>query len=141
MQLSPLWEGRDPPFEKKNLNNLHPRMHCAKFGWKWLSGSGEEDFLTISQLSPLWVGCGPSFEQTWIPFTKECLCQIWLKLDQWIWRRRFFKVLNVFLQFTIISPWEGREPSFKHTLIPFTQGCSVPSLVEIGPVVQEKKIF
>ena len=27
-----------------NLNPLHPRMLCAKFGWKWLSGSGEEDF-------------------------------------------------------------------------------------------------
>ena len=26
-----------------NLNHLHPRMHCAKFGWNWLSGSGEED--------------------------------------------------------------------------------------------------
>ena len=25
------------------LNTLHPRMHCAKFGWYWLSGSGEED--------------------------------------------------------------------------------------------------
>ena len=27
-----------------NLNPLHPRMHCDKFGWKWPSGSGEEDF-------------------------------------------------------------------------------------------------
>ena len=27
-----------------NLNPLHPRMHCAKFGRNWLSGSGEEDF-------------------------------------------------------------------------------------------------
>ena len=25
-----------------NLNPLHPRMLCAKFGWNWLSGSGEE---------------------------------------------------------------------------------------------------
>ena len=27
-----------------NLNPLHPRMLCAKFGWNWPSGSGEEDF-------------------------------------------------------------------------------------------------
>ena len=27
---------------------LHPRMLCAKFGWKWLSGSGEEDFWILS---------------------------------------------------------------------------------------------
>ena len=26
-----------------NLNPLHPRMLCAKFGWNWPSGSGEED--------------------------------------------------------------------------------------------------
>ena len=29
---------------KKNLNHLHPRMLCAKFGLKWPSGSGEQDF-------------------------------------------------------------------------------------------------
>ena len=26
-----------------NLNPLHPMMLCVKFGWNWLSGSGEED--------------------------------------------------------------------------------------------------
>ena len=26
-----------------NLNPLHPRMLCAKFGWNWPSGSWEED--------------------------------------------------------------------------------------------------
>ena len=26
-----------------NLNPLHPRMLCAKFGWNWPRGSGEED--------------------------------------------------------------------------------------------------
>ena len=31
-------------------------------------------------------------------------------------------------------------PSFEETWIPFTQGCFVPSLVEIGPVVLEKKM-
>ena len=30
------------------LNLIHPRMLCAKFGWNWLSGSGEEDFLISS---------------------------------------------------------------------------------------------
>ena len=32
------------PFIWLKLNPLHPRMLCAKFGWNWLSGSGEEDF-------------------------------------------------------------------------------------------------
>ena len=31
-------------------------------------------------------------------------------------------------------------PSFEETWIPLTQGCFVPSLVEIGPVVLEKKM-
>ena len=35
---------RAGPFNWTNLNPLHPRMHCAKFGWNWPSGSGEEDF-------------------------------------------------------------------------------------------------
>ena len=39
------------PLEKGgalNLNPPHPRMLCAKFGWNWSSGSGEEDFLISS---------------------------------------------------------------------------------------------
>ena len=36
------------PFICTNLNHLHPRMLCAKIGWNWLSGSGEEDFLISS---------------------------------------------------------------------------------------------
>ena len=31
-----------------NLNPLHPRMLCAKFGWNWPSVSREEDFLISS---------------------------------------------------------------------------------------------
>ena len=31
------------PFIWTNLNPLHPRMLCAKFGWHWPSGSWEED--------------------------------------------------------------------------------------------------
>ena len=31
------------PFIWTNLNPLHPRMLCAKFGSNWPSGSGDED--------------------------------------------------------------------------------------------------
>ena len=31
------------PFIWINLNPHHPRMLCAKFGWNWPCGSGEED--------------------------------------------------------------------------------------------------
>ena len=39
--ISPL--GRAWPFIWTNLNPLHPGILCAKFGWNWSSGSGEED--------------------------------------------------------------------------------------------------
>ena len=46
-----------------------------------------------------------------------------------------------FCYFVIITPWKGQGPSFEQTWIPFTQRCFVPSLVEISPVVLEKKIL
>ena len=39
--ISP-WK-RARPFIWTNLNPLYPRKLCAKFGWNWPSGSGEED--------------------------------------------------------------------------------------------------
>ena len=39
--ISP-WK-RAGPFIWTNLNPLHPRMLCAKFGWNWPSGSGEDE--------------------------------------------------------------------------------------------------
>ena len=44
--ISP-WE-RAGPFIWTNLNPLHQRMLCAKFGWNSPSGSGGEDFLISS---------------------------------------------------------------------------------------------
>ena len=38
------WKRARPrPFIWTNLNPLHPRRLCVKFGWNWSSGSGEED--------------------------------------------------------------------------------------------------
>ena len=39
-----------------------------------------------------------------------------------------------------VSLGKGRGPSFEQTCLPFTQGCFVPSLVEIGPELLEKKM-
>ena len=39
--ISP-WK-RAEPFIWTHLHPLHQRMLCAKFGWKWSNGSGEED--------------------------------------------------------------------------------------------------
>ena len=37
---------------------------------------------------------------------KDALCQVWLKLAQWFWRRRFFNFVNVFLLFCYYLPLE-----------------------------------
>ena len=40
-----------------------------------------------------------------------------------------------------LNLWEFIGSSFEETWIPFTQGCFVPRLCEIGKVVLEKRIF
>ena len=43
----PLWKGAET-FIWTNLNPLHPKTNCAKFGWNWPTGSGEEDLKHLS---------------------------------------------------------------------------------------------
>ena len=44
----------------------------------------------ISQLSPLWKKRGPLFvKKLWFPFPRDTLCNVWLKLAQWYWGRRW----------------------------------------------------
>ena len=40
------------------------------------------------------------------PSPKDALCQVWLKLTQWFWRRRFFNFINVCLLFCNYLPLE-----------------------------------
>ena len=48
------------PLEKGET--LHPRMFCAKFGWNWPSGSGEEDFKNFINVFSLF--------RNYLPFEK-----------------------------------------------------------------------
>ena len=43
------------PFIWTNLNCLHSRMFCSKFGWNWHCGSGEEDNYILSKYFPCFV--------------------------------------------------------------------------------------
>ena len=95
--ISP-WK-RAGPFIWINLNPLHPRMLCAKFVWKWLSGSV---FSIFHNYLPLEKG-GPLYLDNLIsPSHKDALCQVWLKLAQWFWKRRFFNFVNVFFTISYI---------------------------------------
>ena len=86
--ISP-WQGEG------SLNPLRSRMLCAKFVWNWLSGTGEEDFKISSMdfryfiiISP-WKRAGPYI------WTNLNSLQVWLKLTQLFWRRRFLNFINV----------------------------------------------
>ena len=99
--ISP-WK-RAGPFIWTNLNPLHPRMLCAKFGGNWPSGSGEVDFFKFRQFIfaihnyfPLEKGGAFHLNKLESPSPKDALCLVWLKLAQWFWSRRFSNFINVF---------------------------------------------
>ena len=95
------------------------------------------NFIIIST----WKRIGPSFEITRIPFSQGYFVPSLAEIVQGVWRRRFFNFVNVFSPFCNYLPLEkGGGPSFEQTWIPFNKGWFVPTLVEIGPVVLEKKM-
>ena len=63
----------------------------------------------------------------------------------WNWPSRFKKILQFrqcfFCYFNILCTCKRAWPLLEQTWIPFNSVCFVPSLVEISPVVLEKKIF
>ena len=93
-------------------------------------------FIFFSNNLPLGKGRGPSLNKLESPSLKDAFCKVWLKLAL-----LFFKFRQGILSILLLSPLgKGRGPSFKLIWFPFTQGWFVPSLVEIGPVVLEKKM-
>ena len=74
---------------------------------------------------------GPYLLNLESPSSKDAFRQVWLELVKWFWRR-FLNLENVFCNFVIISPWKRVWPFIWKKLNSFTQGCFLPSLVEIG---------
>ena len=63
-------------------------------------------------------------------------------IGQVVREKKIFKFRQCVSDISKLSPLgRGRDPLFQKTRIPINQGCFMPSLVEIGPVVLEKKIF
>ena len=146
--LSPFWELK--VLICKILNSLHQRMLAAKLGWNLPSGSTcKGDDIKISSIyfccfiiiSP-WKRTGPLIWTNLSPHHPRILCA------KFGWNlpsgsgEDFLNFVNVFLLFGNYLPMENSGPlTWKKNWIPLTQGCFVQSLVEISPVVQEKKIF
>ena len=72
----------------------------------------------------------------------NALCQIWLKLTQWFWRRfQNLVFINIFFAVSLFSSLEKKAcPFILLNLNPFTQGGFVLSLTDICPAVLEKKM-
>ena len=63
-----------------------------------------------SSLSTLWDLNGSSFEKNVSPLHLRMHCDVWLKLTQWFWRRRFLNIVNVFSPFRNYLPLEKIGP-------------------------------
>ena len=113
---------KDVAIHLNKFNTLHsftPGCFCAKFGWNWPTGSGEEDFKNSSMyfryfliFSPL-KGRGPSLEQS---------------------------QMSMYFHYFVIPLEKGGPFIWANLNIPFVQGYFVPSLVEFDPVVLEKQM-
>jgi hypothetical protein len=76
-----------------------------EFGWLVLKMKIFKNFqciFTLSLLSPLGEGLSPSES----PIRKDDLCQVWLKLALWFWRRRFLNDPTPILHFCDYLPFE-----------------------------------
>ena len=134
-----LWK-RHGPLIWTNSNSLHPRMLFIKFGLVILEKILKFSLyiFPLSYLSLHGKGRGPSYEQIWIPFRQEFLVQSLVENGPEV----FKNFVSVFLLFHYYLPLEINITIHLNKLeILFTQGYFVPCLVEIGPLVLEKKIF
>ena len=63
-------------------------------------------FLLFRYYLPLEKGVAIHLNKIESPSPKDALCQVWLKLAQWFWRRSFFNIFNIILLFRYYLPLE-----------------------------------
>ena len=91
---SPLEKGWSSFVKKKNLNSIHPRMHCVKFGLNWPGGLNFVNvFLLFRNNLPLEKG-GALHLNKLESLLPKALCQVWLKLAQLFLKRRFLNFVK-----------------------------------------------
>ena len=137
--ISTLKKGRDPSFEKKKQlgsSSLKDPLCQVVF---FSSSQVPNVFLLFHNYLPFEKGVALHLNRLESPSKNHALCQVWLKFDQWFWRNLFLKVVNLLLLFPNYLPLKkGGALHLNKLEFLFTQGSSVPSLVEISPVVLEK---
>ena len=76
-----------------------------------------------------------------MPSNQGCFVPCFVEIGPLVLEKEIFKYFQYNFTISLLSPLgEERGPSFKQTWIPSIHGCFVPCLVEIGPVVLEKKL-
>ena len=92
----------------KALSPLHSRVHYAMFGWNCHQ---KKIFKLDKCISTILIFHLEKEIVLYLnkldsPSPKDALCQVYLKLALWFWRRRFLYFVNVFLLFLIYLPLE-----------------------------------
>ena len=96
-----------------NLNLFQLKMHCAKFGWNRLSGSGKEDFLISSVyfryfliISP-WKRAWPIIWTKLNPLHTRMFCASLVEIRSVVLEKKIFLNLSMYFRyFVIISLWK-----------------------------------
>ena len=93
----------ESPSPKDALRQI--RLKLAQWFWRRQFLKFWQCIFIISYLSPLgkWDHHLNKLEY---PSPKNALCQVWMKLAQWFWRRRFLNVINVLSLFRNYLPLE-----------------------------------
>jgi hypothetical protein len=135
------------------LEGNHPQIILAEFGWDWLSSFRGEHILNISfpvfflflAWRSSWFKVGITGQNFGRGPCKDHSTKVWLQLVQWFLRRRFlweFPIGSyVKLSSAVTAIFVGVLQCWTHFWKGTTQGSFQQSLVEIGSVVLEEKIF
>ena len=107
--IIPLWRGPGPLFEffppKDNLYQVWLILACWFRRRRFLKIFSHCVFLLFRNYRPLEKGYPLSLKTFESPSPKEYLCQVWLKLVQWFWRRFSYDPIP-FLHFCDYLPFE-----------------------------------
>mgnify|MGYP003691681831 CR=1 FL=1 len=74
-------------------------LKSAQWFWRRRFLNFVNEFSLFGNYLPLEKGGALHLNKFESPSSKDALCQVWLKLAQWFWRRRFFNFVNVFSLF------------------------------------------
>ena len=81
------------------------------FGRNWSSGYGEKDFLNIFNIILLFRNYLPlekGVALNWKKKLNPALCQDWMELAQWFWKR-FLNIFNLFFAILLLFFSLGEE--------------------------------